>query len=95
MNRTVRAALLAAFIAFAVVAGIGMFLGVDAGLSVTAGLVFAALSALLLLAAARRADSFHPTDEVTPPSPGFPGAPDRPDGSPSDPTDPAFDDEDR
>ena len=92
-NRTLRAALLAALIAFAAVAGIGMFLGIDPGVSIVAGVVLAALSGLLLLAAARRADSFH-GDEVTPPSPGFPGAPDRRDGSPSDPTDPAFDEDD-
>jgi hypothetical protein len=86
MDRTLRAALLAGLIAFAAVAGFGVFLGFDPVGSVVAGLVLAALSGLLLWGAARRAETFH---EPTPPSPGFPGPPDRADGSPADPSDPA------
>jgi hypothetical protein len=90
MDRTVRAALLAAFIAFAAVAGFGVFLGFDPTGSIIAGLVLGVLSALLIWGAARRADTFH---EPTPPSPGFPGPPDREDGRPADPTDPAHRDD--
>jgi hypothetical protein len=86
MDRTLRAALLAAFIAFAAVAGFGAFLGFDPAGSVISGVVVGALAALLIWGAARRADTFH---EPTPPSPGFPGPPDREDGRPADPTDPA------
>lgn len=82
MDRTLRAALLAALIAFAAVAGSGIFLGFDAVGSIVAGLVLGALAAGLILAAARRAETF----EATPPTPGFPGAPDRVDGTTSDPT---------
>jgi hypothetical protein len=93
MDRTVRAMLFAGFIGFAAVAGLGVFLGFDTVGSIVAGAVFGAIAAALLWGAARRADTFHPTDQVTPPAPGFPGPPDRPDGSPSDPTHPAYDDE--
>jgi hypothetical protein len=82
VDRTLRAAVLAAAIAFASVAGLGAFLGFDVVGSVVAGLVLAVLAAVLILAAARRADTFEPT----PPTPGFPGAPDREDGGPADPT---------
>ena len=90
MDRTLRAALVAALIAFASVAGFGVFLGFDATGSVIAGAVLAVLAALLIWGAARRADTFH---EPTPPSPGFPGPPDREDGRPADPTDPAHRDD--
>ncbi|MFA9443904.1 hypothetical protein [Egicoccus sp. AB-alg6-2] len=93
MDRTVRAALLAAFIGFATVAGLGMFLGFDASGSLLAGAAVAAIAGLLILAAARRSETFH--DTATPPSPGFPGPPDRPDGTPADPDDPAFGDDER
>jgi hypothetical protein len=92
MDRTLRAALLAGFIGFATVAGLGVFLGFGLVGSLVAGLVVALVGAGLLWGAARRADSFH-GDEVTPPAPGFPGPPDRADGRPSDPTHPAFDDD--
>jgi hypothetical protein len=83
VDRTLRAALLAAFIGFAAVAGSGIFLGFAAAGSLLAGVVVGALAALLLWGAARRAETFeHPT----PPTPGFPGAPDHADGTPSDPT---------
>jgi hypothetical protein len=91
MDRTLRAALLAAFIAFASIAGFGIFLGFDATGSVVAGVGLGVLSGLLIWGAARRADTFH---EPTPPSPGFPGPPDRPDGTPADPNDPAHRDAD-
>jgi hypothetical protein len=94
MDRTLRAALLAAFIGFATVAGMGVFLGFDLTGSLVAGALVALLAGGLLWGAAQRAETFHPTDEVTPPAPGFPGPPDRPDGTPSDPTHPAFEDED-
>jgi hypothetical protein len=96
MDRTLRAALVAGLIGFAAVAGLGAFLGFDPVGSVIAGLVVALLGAGLLWGAARRADTFHAGDELTPPAPGFPGPPDRADGTPSDPTHPALeDDEDR
>lgn len=93
MDRTQRAALVAAAIAGGTVAFFGIFLGFDPlGSLVVAGLA-ALLAAVLIGAAARRAESFA---EPTPPSPGFPGPPDQPDGSLTDPTDPATpDDEDR
>jgi hypothetical protein len=94
MDRTLRAALLAAFIGFATVAGMGVFLGFDPTGSLVTGVIVALIAGGLLWGAARRAETFHPTDEVTPPAPGFPGPPDRPDGRPSDPTHPAFEDED-
>ncbi len=80
MDRTLRAALLAAFIAFASVAGLGAFLGFDLVGSLVAGVVLAVLAAVLILAAARRADTFAPT----PPTPGFPGPPEHDDGSEDD-----------
>ncbi len=86
MDRTMRAALLAAFIAFAAVAGFGIMLGFATTGSLVAGVVLGVLAAALIWGAARRAESFH---EPTPPSPGFPGPPDNPDGTPADPNDPA------
>lgn len=83
MDRTLRAALLAAFIAFAAIAGFGIFLGFDTVGSLVSGLVLGVLAAALIWAAARRAETF---ESPTPPTPGFPGAPDHPDGTPSDPT---------
>jgi hypothetical protein len=95
VDRTLRATLIAGFIGFATVAGLGIFLGFDPTGSLIAGGVTGLIAAGLLWGAARRAETFHPTDEVTPPAPGFPGPPDRPDGSPSDPTHPAFEDDRR
>jgi hypothetical protein len=62
MDRTLRAALVAAVIAFASIAGLGVFLGFDATGAVVAGAVAAAFGGLLLVGASRRAASFHPTD---------------------------------
>ncbi|WP_052664950.1 hypothetical protein [Nitriliruptor alkaliphilus] len=87
MDRTLRAAILAALIAFASVVGFGLLLGFPAGPTLVTGAVLAGLAMVLILAAARRAETF---ESPTPPRPGFPGAPDRPDGTPSDP--PADDD---
>lgn len=84
MDRTVGAALLAAFITFAAVAGTGVFLGMGVTGPVVAGLVLGALAGLLLWGASRRAETFH---GPTPPSPRFPGPPDHPDGTPADPVD--------
>jgi hypothetical protein len=81
VDRTARATVLAGLIAFASVAGLGVFLGFDAAGSLIAGAVLGVLAALLIWAAARRADSFHP-DELPPVEPGFPGPPDHADGSP-------------
>lgn len=78
MDRTLRATLLAALIALVAVAGLGMFLGFEAGASVLAGLVAAALAGLLLWGASRRAETFHPTDDnahLRGVQPGFPGPP--------------------
>lgn len=80
MNRTVRAALLAAFIGFGFVAGILLFLQVPVVASLVTGGVVGLLSGLLIWGAGRRADSFHPTDEITPVEPGFPGPPEHHDG---------------
>ena len=90
MDRTLRAALLAAFIAFASVAGLGIFLGFELVGSLIAGAVLAVFAALLIWGAARRADTFA---EVAPPpvQPGFPGPPEPADGEHdevSDPRDP-------
>jgi hypothetical protein len=78
MDRTLRATLLAAFIAFASVAGLGIFLGFEVVGSLIAGAVLAVFAALLIWGAARRADTFA---EVAPPpvTPGFPGPPEPPD----------------
>jgi hypothetical protein len=92
VDRTLRAALLAAFIAFATVAGFGVFLGFDPVGSVIAGLVLGLLMAAMIWGAARRAETF---ETPTPPTPGFPGAPDREDGTPSDPTAADTGDDDR
>lgn len=79
MDRTLRAALLAGFIAFAVIAGLGIFLGFESGASVIAGVIAGALGSLLLVGAARRADRFHGPGGPPPPvEPGFPGPPDPP-----------------
>jgi hypothetical protein len=80
MDRTLRAVLVAAVIAFAAVAGLGVFLGFGATGSVLGGVIGAALAGLLLWGASRRAESFH----TTPVEPRFPGPPDRADGSPAD-----------
>lgn len=72
MGRTIRAVVLAAFIVFAAVAGLGVFLGFETAGSVVAGLVGGVLAGLLIWAAARRAETFH---EVPPVEPGFPGPP--------------------
>jgi hypothetical protein len=70
VNRTVRAALVAAAIAFVAVAGLGLFLVPGATTaSVVAGVVAAGLAGGLLLAASRRADSFHgPSEHDEPPT---------------------------
>lgn len=62
MDRTLRASLSAALIAFVAVAGLGVFLGFDVAPSLVAGAAVAAMAGLLLWGASRRADSFHPTD---------------------------------
>ncbi|MEX2504565.1 MAG: hypothetical protein WD378_06920 [Egicoccus sp.] len=62
MDRTLRAALLAAFIGFAAIAGLGVFLGFDATGSLAAGGVVAVVAGLLIWGAARRAETFHDTD---------------------------------
>ncbi len=83
MDRTLRAALVAGAIAFASVAGFGLLLGFPTAGTLITAVVLTVLAAGLILAAARRAETF---ESPTPPTPGFPGAPDREDGSPSDPT---------
>ncbi len=62
MDRTLRAALLAALITFAAIAGLGVFLGFDAVGSVVAGAVLALAGGALIWLAGRRADSFHPVE---------------------------------
>jgi hypothetical protein len=74
MDRTLRATLLAAFIAFASVAGLGIFLGFGPVPSLITGGAIAILAALLIWGAARRADTF--AEVPRPPvEPGFPGPP--------------------
>ena len=85
MDRTLRATLLAAFIAFAFLAGMGIFLQFEVAASLIVGAVGGLLAGLLIWLAARRAESFH--DEPRPPiEPGFPGPPERPDGTTPDET---------
>jgi hypothetical protein len=88
VDRTLRATLLAAFIAFAFIAGMGIFLEFRMGSSLVAGAIAGGLAGLLIWGAARRAESFH--GEPPPPvEPGFPGPPERPDGTtPDAPPDP-------
>jgi hypothetical protein len=59
MNRTLRAAVVAALVGFAAVAGFGWMLGFPVGSSVVAGVVAAVLFAGIVLAAARRSGNFH------------------------------------
>ncbi len=75
MDRTLRASLLAGFIVFATIAGLGVFLGFEPGASVIAGAVAAVLAALLIVGASRRADSFHGVQPPPPVEPRFPGPP--------------------
>ena len=62
MDRTLRAALLAAVIIAGTVGGLGSFLGFPAVGSIVTGIVLGLLAGLLLWGAGRRADTFHPTD---------------------------------
>lgn len=62
MGRTTRAAMLAGVVVTITIWGLGVFLGFPGGASVITALVAGTLSALLLLAAGRRAETFHPTD---------------------------------
>jgi hypothetical protein len=78
MDRTGVAVALAAFITFAAVAGLGVFLGFGAGGSLVTGAVLGLLAGTLIWAAARRADSFHDRD-IPPVEPGFPGPPEHED----------------
>lgn len=83
MDRTLRATLLAAFIGFAAVAGIGVFLGFEVVGSLITGAVIGVLAGALIWGAARRAESFAevPRPPVTP---GFPGPPEPASDEPSD-----------
>jgi hypothetical protein len=65
VDRTKRAALLAAVIVAGTIGGLGGFLGFPVVGSVITGLVLGCLAGLLLLAAGRRAESFHPTDPTS------------------------------
>ncbi len=62
MDRTLRAALLATVIVGGGIAALGPLLGFPTGGSVTAGVIAGVLSGGLLIAAGRRAETFHPTD---------------------------------
>ena len=62
MDRTLRAALLAALITFAAVAGLGVFLGFDGGGAVLVGALLGLAGGALIWLAGRRADSFHPLE---------------------------------
>lgn len=61
MDRTLRAAVLAALLGFVTVAGLGVFLGFPTRGSLITGAVVAVLAGGLLLGAGRRAETFHPT----------------------------------
>ena len=63
--RTLRAAIVAMVVTFAAVAGIAVFLGFPGPGSVIAGAVSGVLAGALLLAASRRAASFHPAPDVS------------------------------
>lgn len=63
MDRTLRAALLAALIGLLGVGGMAAFLGLPAGTSVVGGVVSAVLFGGIVLAAARRAEHFEDTGE--------------------------------
>lgn len=62
MDRTKRAALLAAVIVAGTIGGLGGFLGFPVGGSIVTGIVLGCFAGLLLLAAGRRAETFHPID---------------------------------
>jgi hypothetical protein len=62
MDRTLRAAVAAALLGFATVAGLGVFLGFPTTGSLVSGVVTGVLAGVLLLGAGRRAETFHPTD---------------------------------
>ncbi|MDX1658096.1 MAG: hypothetical protein R3343_04690 [Nitriliruptorales bacterium] len=88
MNRTVRAAIMAAAITFGSVFLLGWFLGFDVFLSGAVGIVLAALAGALLFAADARSRSVE-----TRVRPRFPGPPDNDDDSPEHPSDRTRDDE--
>ncbi len=69
MDRTVRAAVMAAAIALGSVAGVGIFLGFDPVGALVAGGVVAGVAAWLLLAAARRAETLHGPEHPQPSEP--------------------------
>lgn len=62
MDRTLRAALIAAVAVAGTVGGLGGFLGFPAVPAIVTGIVLGLLAGLLLWGAARRAETFHPTD---------------------------------
>ena len=59
MDRTLRAALVAALVGFAAIAGFGWMLGFPVGPSAVAGVVAGVVFAGIVLAAARRSADFH------------------------------------
>ncbi len=61
VDRTYGAALLVALLVGGSLAGLGVFLGFPTAGAVWFGVIVGVLSGALLLAASRRADSFHPT----------------------------------
>ncbi len=63
MSRTILAALLLTVLVSGSLAGLGVFLGFPTFGSLWFGIVAGVASGLLLLAASRRADSFHPTED--------------------------------
>ncbi len=63
MDRTLRAAVVAALIGLVVVGGMAWFLGLPVTTAVVAGLVAGAVFGGLLLAAARRADDGRDRDD--------------------------------
>ena len=84
MTPTARAVLLAAFVTFAAIAGLGIFLGFDLVGSLLTALALAVLAGALIWGAARRAETFHDQNAGPPRRPRFPGPPDHEDGEPTD-----------
>ena len=86
MTPTTRAVLVASFVTFAAIAGLGIFLGFDVTGSLLTGLALAVLAGALIWGAARRAESFYEENAGPPHRPRFPGPPDHEDGTPPDDT---------
>ena len=79
MTPTRRAVLLAAFVTFAAIAGLGIFLGFDLVGSLLTALALGVLAGALIWGAARRAETFYEENAGPPRRPRFPGPPEHED----------------